>query len=138
MSYTYGPIDPLATEPRYTTVAIVEKAVGIDSDNYTDAVKLAIVSAEYVIDVTLGHSFPDPAPAVDDTGIAPPIEGIPEAVSQAAQLGATRILAANDVPGTTAGADDFLGTFDFENETRRALAAMSPLLIGLKRRWGLA
>ena len=139
MSNAYIPLpDALETEPRYTTVALVKAAAGIDSSKYDTQVKLAIVTMEYMIDSWLQTSYPqdaDPNAGTDDALDPPPIEGIPQSVAYAAQVGAIKVLKLTELPG---GSDDFIGAVDFSNQSRVAFNAVQPLLLNLKRAWGVA
>ena len=132
MSNAYIPLpDALATEPRYTTVAEVKSAAGIDSGKYDAQVKLAIVTMEYLIDSWLDTSYPqdaDPDAGTDDALDPAPIEGIPESIKYAAQVGAIKTLKLTELPG---GSDDFIGAVDFGNDSRRAFNAVQPLLLNL-------
>ncbi len=139
MSNAYIPLpDALETEPRYTTVALVKAAAGIDSGKYDAQVKLAIVTMEYLIDAHLNTSFPqsaDPNAGTDDALDPPPIEGIPQSVAYAAHVGAIKTLKLTELPG---GSDDFIGAIDFSNQSRVAFNAVTPLLLNLQRAWGLS
>ena len=139
MSNAYIPLpDALETEPRYTTVALVKAAAGIDSGKYDAQVKLAIVTMEYLIDAHLNTSFPqdaDPNAGTDDALDPAPIEGIPQSVAYAAQVGAIKTLKLTELPG---GSDDFIGAIDFSNQSRVAFNAVTPLLLNLQRAWGLS
>lgn len=140
MSELYIPLpNALEAAPRYTTVPEVKTAMGISSDKYDDQVQQAIISAEYLIDVYLNTSFaqdPDPNVDTDDALDPPPIEGIPVAVQYAATVGSIKLMGLINSP--VGGSDDFIGTVDFGNESRRAFNAMLPLLMGLKRGWGIS
>ena len=139
MSDLYIPLpDALEGEPRYTTVALVKAAAGIDSAKYDDQVKAAIVTIEYLIDSHLNTSFPqsaDPNAGTDEALSPPPIEGIPQSVAYAAQVGAIKTLKLTELPG---GSDDFIGAIDFSNQSRVAFNAVTPLLLNLQRAWGVA
>ena len=139
MSNEYIPLpDALETEPRYTTVAEVKAAAGIDSSKYDAQVKLSIVTMEYLIDSHLNTSFPqdaDPNAGTDDALDPPPIEGIPQSVAYAAQVGAIKTLKLTELPG---GSDDFIGAIDFSNQSRVAFNSVQPLLLNLQRGWGLS
>ena len=136
----YGPVNPLETTARYTTVAAVKRAIGIDSAEWDTEVLQAIVSMEYLIDAYMEHSLPDPADpdvGTDDALVPPPIEGIPEAVKQAALDGTLAVFKATDTPFGTAGSDDFIGAVDFDTRRQRALNQVKPMLLGFKLGWGL-
>jgi len=127
----YGPVDPLQTDPRYTTVDTVKEQLRIPAANVTfDArVTRAIVSGEYALDANLGRSFPDPEGG--------PIEGIPVAVVEAATSIAVRLYKAGDAPAGMAGSDDLFGALDL-TEVVRAEISRSPILMGLRVSWGVA
>ena len=140
MSNAYLPLpDWTSVEPRYTTVADVKLAMGIDSDSYDLEIKQAIISIEILIDAHLNTSFPQSADpnAGTDAGLdPPPIEVVPVVVSQAAEVGAIKTFQLTQAP--TGGSDDLIGTYDFGNASRTAFNAVTPLLLGLKRGWGIA
>lgn len=127
----YGPVDPLAAAPRYTTVLTVKERLRIPAATatYDDRIERAIVAAEVGIDIELGRSFPD------QTG--GPIEGIPEAIKEAATAIAVAIYKGGDAPTGSAGADDWIGTLDV-SELVRAEFRGNPLLKGFKVSWGIA
>ena len=139
MSDLYIPLpDALQGSPRYTTVADVKAAVGIDSAKYDNQVSQAIVTMEYLIDSHLNTSFPqdpDPNADTDDALDPPPIEGIPASVSYAALVGSIKTLKLTELPG---GSDDFIGAIDFSNQSRLAFNAVQPLLLNLQRGWGVS
>ena len=135
------PPDPLAGTPRYTTVAAVKAAIGIDSAKYDSEITASIVTIEYLVDAHLETSFPqdaDPNAGTDDALNPPPIEGIPPAVIQASLVGAIKVFKLTDTPFGVGGSDEFIGTIDIGNETRRAFNSVKPLLLGLQRAWGAA
>ncbi len=139
---TYLPLpDPLETEPRYTSVDAVKKAVGIDDSSLDDAVKLSIVTVEWMIDSFLGTSYPqdpepDPLPDGQDPLDPPPVEGIPEALRKAALLAAIRALKLDETPYGSAGGEPFFGEVT-PDTAGRAFNSVKPILIGLRRRWGI-
>lgn len=128
---TYGDLDPLETAARYTTVALVKERLRIPAANTTfDARVLeAVVAAEWAIDSELGRSFPDP--------VGGEIEGIPEAVKNAATSVAVSVYKFGDSPTGTAGSEDFIGALDVAEMARNAVSR-SPVLKGFKVTWGLA
>ena len=133
--------NPLETVPRYTTVAAVKRAMGIDSDSWDTEVSEAIVATELLIDYHLGTSYPqdaDPNTGTDDALVPAPIEGIPDSIRQAATIGSMKVMTLTQAPFGTAGSDEFVGEIDFGNATQRAFDAVRPLLLGLRREWGLA
>lgn len=137
------PPDPLAAAARYTTVDDVKLATGIDAatTTYDAEILQAVITIEYLIDVWLDTSFPqdpDPNAGTDDALDPPPIEGIPEAVKYAALTGAIKTFKLLDLPFGTGGADEFVGAIEFGTASRRAFNEIRPLLLGLKRGWGLA
>ena len=138
MTVLYPPApDPLATTPRYTTVEAVRQAMGIDDPNIDDEILLAIVSAEYHIDVFLNTSYPqdaDPNAGTDDALDPAPIEGIPETLGKAALLASIKLTKLNDTATGSFGADNFELVQD---DPFTALRSVFPLLMGLKRGWGL-
>jgi len=139
MSNAYIPLpDPLEAAPRYTSVAEVKAAAGIDSAKYDAQVTQAIVTIEYLIDAWLNTSFPqdaDPDAGTDDALDPVPILGIPASVKYAAQVGAIKTLKLTEQPG---GSDDFVGAIDFGNQSRLAFNSVAPLLLSLRRGFGLA
>ena len=138
---TYPPLPTfLETEPRYTTVADVKEAMGIDDLSLDAVVKQAIVAIESMIDVYLGTTFPqDPDPNVgtDDALVPPPVEGIPVQVQKAAKLGAIALTKLDDTSTGSYGSDEFFGAFEAEN-AGNAFNSVKPLLSGLRRSWGFA
>ena len=123
---TYGPVDPLETDPRYTTVDEVKERLRIPLGNtdFDDRITQAIVAGEYGLDAMLGRSFPDPSPDGK-------IQGIPVAVIEAATSIATSIYKQGDAPTGVAGSDSFIGAFDVA-EVVRAEIHRNPVLIGFK------
>ena len=82
--YTYAPPNYLASAIRYTTLADVKLALGINDDLLDDQITQAVVALEVMIDVYCGQAFPS-------TGANPWIQGIPEMVKQAALVGGIEI-----------------------------------------------
>ena len=140
---TYPPLpDYLETEPRYTTVVEVKQAMGITigTDPSDDVVKQAIVSIEILIDSNMGTSYPqdaDPETGTDDALDPPPIEGIPVQIQKAAKLGAIALVKLDDTPFGTAGSDEFFGVIE-PDSAGRAFNSVKPLLLGLRRSWGIS
>ena len=126
--FTYGPVNALATAPRYTTLDAVKLRLGIDGATFDDRVTQAIVAAEYAIDAVLHRSFPD-------TGTNPQWSGVPLAVTQAASNASVATYKANDAPFGIAGADDFLGTIDAFEIVRREVRH-APNLLGFRVGFG--
>jgi len=123
---TFGPVDPLATTARYTTVDLVKERLRIPIANldFDSRILQAIVSGEYGLDAMLGRSFPDPAPDGQ-------IQGIPIAVIEAATSIATSVYKMGDAPTGVAGSDSFIGAFDVA-EVVRGEIQRNPVLIGFK------
>lgn len=133
--YVFGEVNPLETEPRYTTVAKVYEVIGqglaVGQDLGRDErMTEAIVSCEYAIDAELGRSFPD-------TGENPEVEGIPVSVQSVARAAAVAIYQSAAAPFGTSGADDFLGTISVAAVVAEAIRR-NPQLMGLKVSWGVA
>jgi len=142
---SYPPLPTyLETVPRYTTVDAVKIAIGIDiipSPGITDAVITeAIVSIEALIDAFLGTSYPqdvDPDAGTDDALDPAPILGIPVQIQKAAKLGAISLVSLDSTPHGQAGSEEFFGVIEPDN-AGRAFNSVKPLLMGLKRSWGIA
>jgi len=117
----YGPVNPLETAPRYTTLAEVKARLGIADIARDDEITQAIVGAEYAIDAHLGRSFPD-GPGVPDVSEPGPIQGIPEAVRSAALSASIAVWKEADAPTGTAGSADFIGVIDVSDITRRLIS----------------
>ena len=133
--------DPLETTARYTSVADVKTAFGIDSTTYDAEILQAIVTIEYLIDAFLNTSYPqtaDPDIGTDDALVPTPILGIPEAVKFAALTGSIAVFKLLDTPFGVGGSDEFVGAIDFSVRSRRAFNEVQPLLLGFKRGWGFA
>lgn len=130
---TYGPVDYLQTEPRYTTIDAIKFAMGITDTRYDDEVQTALVSLETMIDVFLGRSFPD-------TGDNPAIDGIPKQVEMAATVGGMECFKMFDSPAGTGGSDSdgFIGLYDPAAAARNAFNLVRPMLSGLKIQWGVS
>ena len=132
-SPTYGPVDYLITDIRYTTLEQVKLAMGVTDTSLDAQATQSIVTFETMIDVYLGRSFPD-------TGDNPDIDGIPVVVQQAALVGSMRIWKTLDSPGGTGGSDaeGFIGLYEPEAVARTAFNSIKPMLGGLKTQWGVA
>ncbi len=127
-SPTYGPVDPLATTPRYTSLELVKTQLGITDLTWDVQITTAIVALEVMMDIYMNRSFPD-------TGTDPEIDGIPEQVKQAALLGSLEVFKLGDAPGGVAGSDDggFVGSWEFGgNQTTQAFNSVKPLLRGFR------
>ena len=120
LPYNYGPVDPLASAFRYTTLALMKGRLNIPiADTTKDAdLTQAGIAAEYAIDVSLGRSFPD-GPGVPDESEPGPVQGIPEAVKVAALQTAIAVYKEADAPVGTAGSDDFFGAIEVQDIARR-------------------
>jgi hypothetical protein len=123
---TYGNLNPLETQPRYTTLAAVKRQMGVTDTSFDAEITQSIVAMEYMIDVFMNRSFPD-------TGIDPEIDGVPLLVAQAALLGSIEVVKLADAPSGVAGADEFIGQWDMsQTATRRALNTVKPMLVGFR------
>jgi hypothetical protein len=128
---TYGPVDPLASTIRYTTLPDVKKALGVTDTSFDTELTQATIAAETAIDQMNGRSFPD-------TGIDPAIPGVPEAIRVWALDASVAVWKLRDTPtGFTAGSDDWLGSIDATEAARRSLRR-NPLALGYKITWGLS
>ena len=116
----YGPVDPLAEDPRYTSLEKVRERLGIgDTDtSFDDRLTEAIVAGEYAIDVHLGRSFPD-GEGVEDESLPGPVQGIPIAVIVAATQTAVAVYKEADAPTGSAGSEEFLGALEVAEVARR-------------------
>jgi len=128
--YTFGPVDPLVTAPRYTTLVDVKQRLGITNTVSDDQLTAAIVAAEVAIDQWNGRSFPD-------TGDNPEIDGIPTAIAQWALDASIAVWKAADAPFGQGGSDAWLGALDVAAITERILRR-HPLSLGYKVTWGIA
>ncbi len=132
--------DYLVTVPRYTTLGDVKIAMGIDDGSLDTVITEAIVAIELMVDVYLGTSYPqaaDPDVGTDDALDPAPIEGIPVLVQKAAKLGAIALVKLDDAPFGSAGSDDFFGVIEPDN-AGRAFNSIKPILVALRRSWGVA
>jgi len=127
---TYGPVDYLAASPRYTTVELLKRRLGITTTSRDAELEATIVTAETTIDAYLGRSFPD-------TGSNPAIPGIPAAVSQAALEVAVRVWKSADSAGAVAGSDAWFGSVDLAGAVHNVVD-QNPILVGLRVSWGVA
>jgi len=137
---TYPPLPTyLQTVPRYTTLAAVKTSLGIIDAGKDAVVTEAIVAMESMIDAHLGTSYPQDADPNVGTGDAldpPPIEGIPIQLVKAAKLGSVALVTLDDTPYGSAGSDEFFGAIEPDN-AGRAFNSIRPLLVGLRRSWGV-
>jgi len=127
---TYGPVDYLAAVPRYTTVELVKRRLGITTTSLDTELEATIVSAETTIDAYLGRSFPD-------TGSNPAIRGIPQAVRQAALEVTVRVWKSADSAGASAGSDAWFGSVDLAGAVHNVVD-QNPILVGLRIAFGVA
>lgn len=128
--YTFGPVDPLADQIRYTTLDAVKQRLGITNVESDTALTTAIISAEIAIDQWNGRAFPD-------TGANPEIVGIPEAIREWSLDAAIAVWKAADAPFGQGGSEAWLGSLDVQNITERVLRR-HPLSLGYKVSWGVA
>ena len=94
---SYGPVNYLVTDIRYTTLEQVKTAMGVTDTSLDAQATQSIVTFETMIDVYLGRSFA-PEPGTE-------VPGIPVVVQQAALVGSMRIWKTLDSPGGTGGSD---------------------------------
>lgn len=128
--FTFGPVDPLASVPRYTTVEAVKDRMGITHAEADLALLSAVVAAEVAIDQWNGRSFPD-------TGDNPEIPGVPEAIKTWALDASIAVWKAADAPFGQGGGDAWLGALDIAQITERIIRR-HPLSLGYKVSWGVA
>jgi hypothetical protein len=128
--YTFGPVDPLVTAPRYTTLDTVKARLGITHGDYDPILTQAIVAAEIAMDYTLGRSFPD-------TGDNPQIQGVPLSISNWATDASIAVWKAADAPFGQGGGDAWLGSIDVSAITERILRR-HPMALGYQISWGVA
>jgi len=138
---SYPPLPSyLETEPRYTTVPLVKEAMGILDSVNDDVVKQSIVAIESLIDAHMGTSYPqdpDPDAGTDDALDPAPLEGIPVQIQKAAKLGAIALVKLDDTPFGEAGSEEFFGVIEPQS-AGRACNSVKPLLLGLRRSWGIS
>jgi hypothetical protein len=133
---SYGPVNPLETDPRYTTVDAVKKALGIVGTDDDADISQAIVGAEVQIDQMNERSFPDDPLTEPIHGDE--IDGIPDSISLWALDASIAVYKLRDTTsGFQAGSDDWIGAIDTADQARRALTR-NPLARGYKVAWGLA
>ena len=128
--FTFGPVDPLVSGIRYTTLDLVKQRLGITNTESDNTLTTAIISAEVAIDQWNGRSFPD-------TGSNPEIPGVPQAIAEWALDAAIAIWKAADAPFGQGGSEAWLGALDIQNITERVLRR-HPLSLGYKVTWGVA
>jgi len=130
----------LETAPRYTSLAAVKTALGIIDSGKDASITRSIVGIESMIDAHLGTSYPQDADPNVGTGDAldpPPIEGIPEQLKKAALVGSVAMVTLDDTPYGSAGSDEWFSAIEAPN-AGNVFNSIKPMLIGLKRSWGLA
>lgn len=128
--YTFGPVNPLADEIRYTSLEDVKLRMGIEHAESDAQLTEAIIAAEVAIDQVNQRAFPD-------TGINPEIPGVPNAIRTWALDASIAIWKAADAPFGQGGGDAWLGSLDVQNITERILRR-HPLALGYKVAWGVA
>lgn len=128
--FTFGPVDPLASTPRYTTVEAVKARMGITHAEADLQLLSAVVAAEVAIDQWNGRAFPD-------TGDNPEIPGVPEAIRTWALDASIAVWKAADAPFGQGGGDAWLGSLDIAQITERIIRR-HPLSLGYKVSWGVA
>lgn len=130
--FTYGPVDSLATAPRYTTLEAVKLAIGIPVANISkdEQITEAIIAGENAIDRELGRSFPD-------QGSNPQIQGIPGAISNLAKKAAVAVYSGDHSPFGTAGSDDWMGAISVADAVSNTIKR-SPLLRGFQVSFGFS
>jgi hypothetical protein len=130
---TYGPVDPNATDFRYSSLEAMKQRLGIEAaDTSWDAqLTEAGVAAEVAIDLHLGRSFPDIEPD-------PVITIVPAAIKQTALSASVAIYQAASSPYGVQGSDAWaLGTVAVP-EIVRAEIQRNPMLVGFQVEWGIA
>jgi hypothetical protein len=128
--YTYGPVLPLASTIRYTSLAAVKARLGITVTVSDAQLTEACIAAETAIDQILGRSFPD-------TGVNPEIQGVPAAIASWATDAAIAVWKAADAPFGSAGSESWIGVVDVTDQTMRVLRH-HPLALGYKVTFGVA
>lgn len=119
-----APVDYLASEIRYTSLAAVKERLGITTSAKDARITQAIIAGEVQLDVHLGRAFI-------------PTE-IPIAIREAATNIAQAVFKKGDSPtGTIAGTDDLFGSIDVAEIVRRELAR-NALLLGYQESFGIA
>lgn len=127
--YTFGPVDPLVSTIRYTTLDAVKARMGVKNSESDTELTAAIIAAEVAIDQVNGRSLPD-------TGVNPEIPGIPEAIRTWALDASIAVWKAADAPFGQGGGDAWLGALDVAAITERVLRR-HPLALGYKVSWGV-
>lgn len=130
-AFTYGLIDPLADDIRYTTLPIVKRRLGVptaDVDRDEDITD-AIIAAEVQIDQMNGRSFPD-------TGANPQIAGVPRPIKQWSTDASVAFYKRADAAFGTAGSEAWVGTLDARDDVERILRRR-PSLAGYQVGFGV-
>jgi len=132
---SYGPILPLETAPRYTSLLEVKKSLNINDTSLDDEVNASIIAAELAIDRVSGRSLPD-LPLVEPIH-GDEIDGITETRRQWALSASIGVLKLRDT--NTGGSDEWLGAIEFsaEDQARSALRR-NPLALGEAVSFGAA
>lgn len=100
---TYGPVDPLVSTIRYTSLADLKQRLNLENTTEWDSqLTTAAITAEIGLDRFNSRSFPD-------TGTDPEIAGIPEDIKNAAFQAALGVFALGDAPLGIAGSEEFIG-----------------------------
>ena len=131
----YGPVNPLETVPRYTTVDDVKKALEINDVTFDAEITQAIVAAEIAMDTFNGRSFPD-LPLVEPIE-GDEIDGIPDPIKVWALSASIGTFKLRDTVMGSFGADDWLGSVDVNEQARRALHR-NPLAYSYRVAFGIA
>jgi len=131
VGYTYGVVNPLETDARYTSVDQVKQALNITDTAEDSEILIAIVATETAIDALNERSFPD-------TGVNPKIDGIPDAIQVWALDASIAVYKLRDTTaGFAGGSDDWIGQIDVGDQARQALRR-NPLALSFKVAWGLS
>lgn len=126
--------DPNVTAIRYTSLADVKAALGIDPDDDSEDTRLTalIIAAELAVDFYCGRSFPD-----TDTAAEPEvITVVPANVAAAALQCAVATVRQTDAAFGVAGSEELLGTV--ASSQLRSVLRRSDLLRGYRTRFGFA
>jgi len=132
---SYGPILPLETAPRYTTVDLVKQSLNITDTSLDTDITQAIIAAELAIDRLSGRSLPD-LPTVEPVE-GDEIDGITETRRLWALSTSIAVMKLRDTVYGSGGSDEWLGVVDVNEQARRALKR-NPLALGEQVTFGLA
>ena len=132
---SYGAIDYLATEPRYTTLVAVKKALTINDTLNDEDITQAIIAAELQIDQLNEVSYPGDSTTEPIHGDE--IDGIPEPIRLWALSASIGTYALRQQVYGSAGSDDWLGSVDVADQVRRALGR-NPMARGFRKGFGFA